>query len=183
MNKSFSLTDWVRPNIQELTSYTSARDQYRQDEGILLDANELGLGAAIPKSPYTDPSDSLHRYPDPYQRKLRAAVAKLRGLEADQVFTGNGSDEAIDLIIRLFCDRKTPHLVSPTYGMYKVSARIHDIEVDDAFTSDFGLNPTAIINAISPDSRSIFVLATIPGTKCRKPIWYISYPCPLHRRY
>ena len=51
MNKSFSLTDWVRPNIQELTSYTSARDQYGQDQGILLDANELGLGAAIPKSP------------------------------------------------------------------------------------------------------------------------------------
>ena len=160
MNKSFSLTDWVRPNIQELTSYTSARDQYRQDEGILLDANELGLGAAIPKSPYTDPSDSLHRYPDPYQRKLRAAVAKLRGLEADQVFTGNGSDEAIDLIIRLFCEAGKHRILCtpPTYGMYKVSARIHDIEVDDApLHPDFGLNPTAIINAISPQTRVLFL--------------------------
>ena len=160
MNKSFSLTDWVRPNIQELTSYTSARDQYRQDEGILLDANELGLGAAIPKSPYTDPSDSLHRYPDPYQRKLRAAVGKLRGLDAHQVFTGNGSDEAIDLIIRLFCEAGKHRILCtpPTYGMYKVSARIHDIEVDDApLHPDFGLNPTAIINAISPQTRVLFL--------------------------
>ena len=160
MNKLFSLTDWVRPNIQKLTSYTSARDQYGQDEGILLDANELGLGAAIPKSPYTDPSDSLHRYPDPYQRKLRAAVAKLRGLEADKVFTGNGSDEAIDLIIRLFCEAGKHRILCtpPTYGMYKVSARIHDIEVDDApLHPDFGLNTTAIINAISPQTRVLFL--------------------------
>lgn len=160
MNKSFSLTDWVRPNIQELTSYTSARDQYGQDEGILLDANELGLGAAIPKSAYTDPSDSLHRYPDPYQRKLRAAIAKLRGLEADQVFTGNGSDEAIDLIIRLFCEAGKHRILCtpPTYGMYKVSARIHDIEVDNApLHPDFSLNPTAIIGAISPQTRVLFL--------------------------
>ena len=160
MNKSFSLTDWVRPNIQELTSYTSARDQYRQDEGILLDANELGLGAALPKSSYAGPSDSLHRYPDPYQRKLRAAVGKLRGLDPDQVFTGNGSDEAIDLIIRLFCEAGKHRILCtpPTYGMYKVSARIHDIEVDDApLHPDFGLNPTAIINAISPQTRVLFL--------------------------
>ena len=160
MNKSFSLTDWVRPNIQELTSYTSARDQYGQDEGILLDANELGLGAAIPKSTYSDPSDSLHRYPDPYQRKLRAAIAKLRGLEADQVFTGNGSDEAIDLIIRLFCEAGKHRILCtpPTYGMYKVSARIHDIEVDNApLHPDFSLNPTAIIGAISPHTRVLFL--------------------------
>jgi histidinol-phosphate aminotransferase len=160
MNKSFSLTDWVRPNIQELTSYTSARDQYGQDEGILLDANELGLGAALPKSSYAGPSDSLHRYPDPYQRKLRAAVGKLRGLDPDQVFTGNGSDEAIDLIIRLFCEAGKHRILCtpPTYGMYKVSARIHDIEVDDApLHPDFGLNPTAIINAISPQTRVLFL--------------------------
>ena len=143
MNKSFSLTDWVRPNIQELTSYTSARDQYGQNEGILLDANELGLGAALPKSSYADPSDSLHRYPDPYQCKLRAAVGKLRGLEANQVFTGNGSDEAIDLIIRLFCEAGKHRILCtpPTYGMYKVSARIHDIEVE--FDKGKGIPPVS----------------------------------------
>ena len=162
MNKSFSLTDWVRPNIQELTSYTSARDQYGQDQGILLDANELGLGSAIPKSPHgnTDPSDSLNRYPDPYQRKLRVAVAKLRGVEADQVFTGNGSDEAIDLIIRLFCEPGKHRILCtpPTYGMYKVSARIHDIDVDYApLNPNFNLNPTATINAISPQTRVLFL--------------------------
>lgn len=162
MNKSFSLTDWVRPNIQELTSYTSARDQYGQDQGILLDANELGLGPAIPG---TDAGQSvststLHRYPDPYQRELRTAIATLRGVHADQVFTGNGSDEAIDLIIRLFCEPAKHRIMCtpPTYGMYKVSARIHDIAVDQApLNPDFSLHPKAIIDAISPDTRVLFL--------------------------
>jgi histidinol-phosphate aminotransferase len=162
MNKSFSLTDWVRPNIQELTSYTSARDQYGQDQGILLDANELGLGPAIPG---TDAGQSvststLHRYPDPYQRELRTAIATLRGVHADQVFTGNGSDEAIDLIIRLFCEPAKHRIMCtpPTYGMYKVSARIHDIAIDQApLNPDFSLHPKAIIDAISPDTRVLFL--------------------------
>jgi histidinol-phosphate aminotransferase len=162
MNKSFSLTDWVRPNIQELTSYTSARDQYGQDQGILLDANELGLGPAIPSTDagQSVSTNTLHRYPDPYQRELRTAIAKLRGVHADQVFTGNGSDEAIDLIIRLFCEPAKHRILCtpPTYGMYKVSARIHDIAVDQApLNPDFSLDPEAIIDAISPETRVLFL--------------------------
>jgi len=162
MNKSFSLTEWVRPNIQDLTSYTSARDQYGQDQGILLDANELGLGPAIPSTDAGQlvSTNTLHRYPDPYQRELRTAIAKLRGVHADQVFTGNGSDEAIDLIIRLFCEPAKHRILCtpPTYGMYKVSARIHDIAVDQApLNSDFSLHPKAIIDAISPETRVLFL--------------------------
>ena len=70
---------------------------------------------AIPKSPYTDPSDSLHRYPDPYQRKLRAAVAKLRGLEADQVFTEMAAMKRLTLSSGYFANRKTPHLMYSTH--------------------------------------------------------------------
>lgn len=162
MNKSFSLTEWVRPNIQDLTSYTSARDQYGQDQGILLDANELGLGPAIPSTDAGQlvSTNTLHRYPDPYQRELRTAIAKLRGVHADQVFTGNGSDEAIDLIIRLFCEPAKHRILCtpPTYGMYKVSARIHDIAVDQApLNPDFSLHPKAIIDAISPETRVLFL--------------------------
>jgi len=162
MNKSFSLTEWVRPNIQDLTSYTSARDQYGQDQGILLDANELGLGPAIPSTDagQSVSTNTLHRYPDPYQRELRTAIAKLRGVHADQVFTGNGSDEAIDLIIRLFCEPAKHRILCtpPTYGMYKVSARIHDIAVDQApLNPDFSLHPKAIIDAISPETRVLFL--------------------------
>jgi len=162
MNKSFSLTEWVRPNIQDLTSYTSARDQYGQDQGILLDANELGLGPAIPSTDVGQlvSTNTLHRYPDPYQRELRTAIAKLRGVHADQVFTGNGSDEAIDLIIRLFCEPAKHRILCtpPTYGMYKVSARIHDIAVDQApLNPDFSLHPKAIIDAISPETRVLFL--------------------------
>ena len=162
MNKSFSLTEWVRPNIQDLTSYTSARDQYGQDQGILLDANELGLGPAIPSTDAGQlvSTNTLHRYPDPYQRELRTAIAKLRGVHADQVFTGNGSDEAIDLIIRLFCEPAKHRILCtpPTYGMYKVSARIHDIVVDQApLNPDFSLHPKAIIDAISPETRVLFL--------------------------
>jgi histidinol-phosphate aminotransferase/imidazoleglycerol-phosphate dehydratase/histidinol-phosphatase len=162
MNKSFLLTDWVRPNIQELTSYTSARDQYGQDQGILLDANELGLGPAIPGTDagHSVSTNTLHRYPDPYQRELRTAIAQLRGVHADQVFTGNGSDEAIDLIIRLFCEPAKHRILCtpPTYGMYKVSARIHDIAVDQApLNPNFSLHPKAIIEAISPETRVLFL--------------------------
>ena len=162
MNKSFSLTEWVRPNIQDLTSYTSARDQYGQDQGILLDANELGLGPAIPSTDAGQlvSTNTLHRYPDPYQRELRTAIAKLRGVHADQVFTGNGSDEAIDLIIRLFCEPAKHRILCtpPTYSMYKVSARIHDIAVDQApLNPDFSLHPKAIIDAISQETRVLFL--------------------------
>ena len=156
MNKSFNLSDWVRPNIQELSAYTSARDQYSQ--GVLLDANELGLGPAL--SQPTSHTKQLHRYPDPYQRALRLAIADLRGVDADQVFTGNGSDEAIDLLIRIFCEPAKHHILvtPPTYGMYKVSASIHNVRVDEApLNSDLSLDVDQLIAKIHPGTRIIFL--------------------------
>lgn len=156
MNKSFNLSDWVRPNIQELSAYTSARDQYSQ--GVLLDANELGGGPALAHPSAI--SQNVHRYPDPYQRELRSAIATLRGVTMEQVFTGNGSDEAIDLLIRLFCEPGTHSVLvtPPTYGMYKVSARIHNVAVDEApLQADLSLDVAHILDTIHDQTRIIFI--------------------------
>ena len=110
----------IRPSLRDLKPYSSARDEYTGKEGVFLDANE-------------NPYGSLNRYPDPYQRALKAALADLRNVANEQVFIGNGSDEVIDLCFRLFCEPGKDKVLqfSPTYGMYKVSAAINDVEVLD----------------------------------------------------
>ncbi len=108
----------VRSNIRQLSPYQSARDTYNNSEGILMDANENPYGA-------------LNRYPDPYQKKLKELVAKRKDIATENIFFGNGSDEIIDIIFRVFCQpNKDKVLVcKPTYGMYEVSAAINDVEV------------------------------------------------------
>lgn len=112
----------VRPHIRDLKPYSSARDEYTGSEGVFLDANENALGS-ITERPW-------NRYPDPYQRTLKAKVAELKGVAPEQLFLGNGSDEPIDLLFRAFCEPKTDHVIinPPTYGMYQVSADIHQVE-------------------------------------------------------
>lgn len=108
----------VRANIRALKPYSSARDEFSGKEGIFLDANE---------SPFGD----LNRYPDPYQVELKSIVAKQKELKSEQVFVGNGSDEVIDLLFRIFCEpgKDKALTFSPTYGMYEVSAAINDVEI------------------------------------------------------
>jgi histidinol-phosphate aminotransferase len=108
----------VRENVLKLTPYSSARDDYKGKTGIFMDANE-------------NPFGKLNRYPDPYQRELKAAIAKLRGIAEEKIFLGNGSDEIIDLCFRIFCNPGTDKVLifTPTYGMYEVSASVNDIEV------------------------------------------------------
>lgn len=111
----------VRPNIWALEPYSSARDEYSGHAAtVMLDANE---------SPYAPPLD-LNRYPDPLQRDLKQMVAELKGVSPDQLFLGNGSDEAIDLVFRIFCEPGKDNVVSisPSYGMYEVCAHINDVE-------------------------------------------------------
>ncbi|MCR4604083.1 MAG: histidinol-phosphate transaminase [Prevotella sp.] len=113
------LQDLVRPNIWKLAPYSSARDEYSGHEAhVFLDANE---------NPY---GNQLNRYPDPLQRELKQRLSKLKGIPADHIFLGNGSDEAIDLLYRCFCQPQTDNVVAiePTYGMYKVCADINDVE-------------------------------------------------------
>ena len=108
----------VRDNIKNLTPYSCARDEFKGDSGIFLDANE-------------NPYGKLNRYPDPYQKTLKKAVSEYRNIPEENIFLGNGSDEIIDLCFRIFCrpgiDKTL--LFTPTYGMYEVSAGINDTAV------------------------------------------------------
>ena len=113
------LEQLVRPNIWRLAPYSSARYEYSGKEAhVFLDANE---------NPYNSP---YNRYPDPLQRELKARIAQLKGVPADMIFLGNGSDEAIDLPYRIFCEPGVDNVVAiePTYGMYRVCADINNVE-------------------------------------------------------
>lgn len=113
------LEQLVRPNIWKLAPYSSARNEYSGRQAhVFLDANE---------NPYNDP---LNRYPDPLQRELKERLSAVKGVPADNIFLGNGSDEAIDLPYRIFCTPQADNVVAiePTYGMYRVCADINDIE-------------------------------------------------------
>ena len=112
------LKELVRSNIWRLAPYSSARNEYSGHEAhVFLDANE---------NPYGAP---LNRYPDPLQTELKAKLSKIKGIAPSQIFLGNGSDEAIDLCYRVFCEPKADNVVAiePTYGMYKVCADINDV--------------------------------------------------------
>ena len=114
-----SLEQLTRPNIWSLAPYSSARNEYAGREArVFLDANE---------NPYNAP---FNRYPDPLQLELKAAISKVKGVPAECIFLGNGSDEAIDLPYRCFCEPGVDNVVAiePTYGMYKVCADINNVE-------------------------------------------------------
>jgi histidinol-phosphate aminotransferase len=113
-----NIKNLVRPNIIRLKPYSSARDEFSGLEGVFLDANE-------------NPYGTLNRYPDPYQKELKKKLIVLKSIALENIFIGNGSDEVIDLAFRIFCIPGLDKALtfSPTYGMYKVSAAINDIEL------------------------------------------------------
>jgi histidinol-phosphate aminotransferase len=113
-----NLNELVRENVIKLSPYSSARDEFTGKTGIFLDANE-------------NPYGNLNRYPDPYQRELKAAVSRIKRIDEERIFLGNGSDEIIDLCFRVFCNPGTDGAVifTPTYGMYEVSASVNDVRV------------------------------------------------------
>ena len=122
----FSLESIIRPNILSLEPYRCARDDYAT--GILLDANENSFGSVINCSS----AESLNRYPDPYQLDVKERFIDFRGISSvDNTFLGVGSDEIMDLLMRICCiPGKDKILITPpTYGMYSVCAKINDVEV------------------------------------------------------
>jgi histidinol-phosphate aminotransferase len=108
----------VRENVLKLTPYSCARDEFTGNTGIFMDANE-------------NPFGKLNRYPDPYQKELKRAISKFKGMASEKIFLGNGSDEIIDLCFRVFCNPGVDRalIFTPTYGMYEVSAAVNDIEI------------------------------------------------------
>ena len=142
----------IRPNIRALKPYHSARQDFLT--GILLDANENSFGSSL-----TDDNVSLNRYPDPYQRELRTVLADINGVAAENVFVGVGSDEVIDLLVRVFCEPKWDSVVllEPTYGMYRVAASIQDVQVRSCLlTEEFQIYVEAVTKMVDATTKLIF---------------------------
>lgn len=139
----------VRKNIWELTPYSSARDEYSGCEArVFLDANE---------NPYNSP---INRYPDPLQRKLKAELSKIKGVSPECMFLGNGSDEAIDLLYRIFCNPGIDNVVAiePTYGMYKVCADINNVEYRPvSLNSHFQIDALQLLAATDRNTKLIWI--------------------------
>lgn len=146
------LQNLVRPNILKLIPYRCARDDY--DNGILLDANECSYGSCIPME------GDMNRYPSPYNFDLKEKIAKYRGVRKEQIFLGVGSDEAIDMVVRVFCTPGEGSLLitPPTYGMYKVVADINNVQVISVpLTEEFHLPVDEVVDAVTPQTHVIFL--------------------------
>ena len=154
----FDLAAALRPHIASLTPYSSARDEYTGTEGVFLDANENALGSALGES--TAQSGPYNRYPDPHQSAIKARLAPLKGVQPNQLFLGNGSDEPIDLLIRATCRPGVDNvlLLPPTYGMYEVSARLNDVPIKKVpLTADYQLDLPAVLAAIDAQTKVIWI--------------------------
>jgi histidinol-phosphate aminotransferase len=155
---SFILENIIRENIKNLSAYSSARDEYKGKEGIFLDANENSFGAPLQ---LMGQQSALNRYPDPLQSSIKEKLSAIKRIPVQNIFLGNGSDEAIDILFRAFCIPGRDNIIvcPPTYGMYEVSANINDINVLKAplLPETFQLNTDAIIECINADTKLIFI--------------------------
>jgi histidinol-phosphate aminotransferase len=140
-------SNFIKPYIRTLTPYSTARDEFTGTATIFLDANE---------NPYPT---GVNRYPNPHQRALKARIAELKNVDRERIFLGNGSDEAIDLLVRVIdCGDKGITITTPTYGMYKVAAASNGVSVMDApLAGDFSLDIEAIRRASANGSRLLFL--------------------------
>jgi histidinol-phosphate aminotransferase len=146
--KRMNITDLVRPNIKNLAAYSSARSEFKGKAEVFLDANE-------------NPFDTgMNRYPDPLQWAVKEQISQLKSVPVENIFLGNGSDEVIDLLIRIFCEPRKDEIIllPPTYGMYKVSADIADVaQREISLTKDFQPDVPAILAEANKNSKLLFV--------------------------
>jgi histidinol-phosphate aminotransferase len=148
----FNINNILRENIKNLTPYSSARDEFQGEASVYLDANENAFGSPL--------EDQYNRYPDPLQYNVKKRLSEIKGLPVRNIFLGNGSDEAIDILFRSFCNPGVDNviLVPPTYGMYEVSANINDIRTKKvSLTEEFQLNLQGIAEAIDKNTKLIFI--------------------------
>jgi histidinol-phosphate aminotransferase len=149
---SFNTENITRENIKKLKPYSSARDEFSGEAKVFLDANENSLGSPLPTW--------YNRYPDPLQHQLKDAISRIKGITAEHIFLGNGSDECIDLLYRCFCNPGKDNVIigPPTYGMYEVSACINDIEVRKApLLDDFQLDLVHLENLVNENTKLIWI--------------------------
>ncbi|WP_333621280.1 histidinol-phosphate transaminase [Sphingobacterium multivorum] len=152
MDNPFNLNNLLRENIKKLVPYSSARDEFKGEASILIDANENPFGSPL--------NHDYNRYPDPLQHQVKAKLSKIKGVPSENIFLGNGSDEAIDILYRAFCTPGVDNviLVPPTYGMYEVSANINDVAFKKVnLTADYQLDLDGIANAIDAHTKLIFI--------------------------
>ena len=149
MKKNIDITDLIRPELLNLKPYSSARDEFSsRDDMTFLDANE---------NPF---ESDLNRYPDPYQSDLKVEIGKLKGVNPEHILLGNGSDEVIDLLVRLFCKPYQDNILifPPTYGMYQVVAGLNTVEVKAVnLNTDFQIEIDKTFEAINTQTKLIFV--------------------------
>ena len=148
----FDLDKLIRDNIKRLVPYSSARHEFTGKASVFLDANENAFGSPLP--------EKFNRYPDPLQWQLKFQLAKIKGVPAENIFIGNGSDEVIDLAYRIFCSPGTDSVIvcPPTYGMYEVSANINDVTIKKVnLTEDFQLDVEGILNAVDENTKLLFI--------------------------
>ena len=142
------IRQFVRPNIRDLKPYSSARSEFKGDADVFLDANE-------------NPFDTgVNRYPDPLQRTLKQKISEIKGIDSQHIFLGNGSDEVIDLLIRIFCEpgQDKIMILPPTYGMYKVSADIANVGIVTVPLQD-GFQPDVegILESANEQTKLLFI--------------------------
>jgi histidinol-phosphate aminotransferase len=148
----FELNKLIRTNIKSLVPYSSARDEFSGEAKVFLDANENSLGSPLTKW--------YNRYPDPHQVKLKEAISKVKAIDPQNIFLGNGSDECIDLLYRCFCTPGKDNVIicPPTYGMYEVSANINDVEIRKApLLDNFQLDLVHLENLIDENTKLIWI--------------------------
>jgi len=146
----FSLEKIVRPNILALKPYSSARDEFKGTATAYLDANE-------------NPFGTLNRYPDPLQKQLKDKLAEIKSVSAENIFVGNGSDEAIDLCFRIFCEPAKDKALTftPTYGMYRVSADINNVELTEVpLTEDFQIDIDTALPLLKDEQLKLVFLCS-----------------------
>ncbi len=158
----FNLDNLVRENIRKMTPYSSARHEFSGKASVFLDANENSFGSPLflPSPSGGGPGVRVNRYPDPLQMEVKEKLSKIKGVPPQNIFLGNGSDEAIDLLYRIFCvpGRDNVIIFPPTYGMYEVCAEMNDVKVNKiSLTKDYQLNLEAVEYAIDPFTKLIFI--------------------------
>ena len=146
--KSKTIESLVRANIAALQPYSTARDEYEGELGVFLDANE---------SPF---NNGYNRYPDPHQKELKERLSEIKGVPSKNIFLGNGSDEAIDLVFRVFCEPRKDNVVAitPSYGMYKVAAAMNDVELREvSLGENFSLPTDELLAVADENTKAIFL--------------------------
>ena len=148
----FNIEQITRENIRKMTPYSSARHEFSGTASVFLDANENAFGSPLP--------ESYNRYPDPLQQNLKDKISSIKGMPSENIFLGNGSDEAIDLLFRIFCEPGKDNVIifPPTYGMYEVCAEVNNVEVRKVpLLENYQLNLDAAEQAVDENTKLIFV--------------------------